>query len=455
MREVFASYSRHDQSKARLLVSDIESLGCNVWLDQRLSGGEQWWRAILQRVRACDIFLFAISEHSLSSKACRLECDYAIALGKPILPVLLDAELSANLLPGRLALMQVLQFKAQSFEWALSVGRAVRNLPPCPPLPVPLPDEPSAPLSYLADLRDSIDAPGELDFSRQSSVLLRIKGGLRDSDPDTAAGAVVLLQKFRARRDLLAEVATEVDDTLATWARQRTTPLPPRRPRRTAQLVVAGLVVSCVSVGVLASARFDGAGALPAAHAVRDPPKQARPALHDAGSAMSLPPRSPALEPAAARKPGEASKLNAPTTGELDPKRERQAEKTADTAKPARKLSPQLAAFQGKWNVSWQDHQTRYRGLLSVTGRGAKLRLSYQSHLDGQTGTVTEPLTIEEKEGQLVLQGRSPRALVDGVVDTSYEADHIHVLLGDDRQARAMFCDPSHDCFMGVASLQK
>ena len=55
--------------------------------DQDLKGGEAWWTSILKHIRACKVFVFAVSDNSLQSKPCRAELDYASALGLPILPV--------------------------------------------------------------------------------------------------------------------------------------------------------------------------------------------------------------------------------------------------------------------------------------------------------------------------------------------------------------------------------
>src|SRR5688572_4165628 len=85
--EIFVSHASYDGAAIRSLVQDLEEAGKQVWLDQDLKVGEAWWTSILKHIRACKVFIFAVSDNSLKSKPCRAELDYASALGLPILPV--------------------------------------------------------------------------------------------------------------------------------------------------------------------------------------------------------------------------------------------------------------------------------------------------------------------------------------------------------------------------------
>ena len=85
--KVFISYSRDDEGAVRSLVGDLQRAPVQVWLDEELGGGDAWWTAILNEIRECTVFLFALSDNSLHSKPCRAERGYAQALGLPILPV--------------------------------------------------------------------------------------------------------------------------------------------------------------------------------------------------------------------------------------------------------------------------------------------------------------------------------------------------------------------------------
>ena len=46
-----------------------------------------WWQAILERIRGCEVFVFALSNNALQSKPCLAELRYAQELGKPVIPI--------------------------------------------------------------------------------------------------------------------------------------------------------------------------------------------------------------------------------------------------------------------------------------------------------------------------------------------------------------------------------
>src|SRR5262245_43819782 len=83
--KVFVSYSRQDRSAVQSLVVDLVHARNEVWMDDHLAGGKSWWAEILEQIRACTVFVVALSDHSQQSKPCRAENDYAEALGLPIL----------------------------------------------------------------------------------------------------------------------------------------------------------------------------------------------------------------------------------------------------------------------------------------------------------------------------------------------------------------------------------
>jgi len=43
---------------------DLGEIGLDVWRDQRLSGGQEWWDTILQSIRSVDFFLFVVPARS-------------------------------------------------------------------------------------------------------------------------------------------------------------------------------------------------------------------------------------------------------------------------------------------------------------------------------------------------------------------------------------------------------
>lgn len=216
MSNIFISYSRQDETAAKALVDDIDSLGHTVWFDQELSGGQVWWDKILEAIRECHVFVFAFSADALNSVACKREFGYAADLGKPILPVALAGEISTNLLPPALSQIQLVDYQDHDRDAAFRLARAFNTLPPPKPLPERLPQPPEVPISYLASLFERVETTSALDYEEQSVLLLDLKRSMRD--PDTANDARTLLKRLRTRRDLLATIAEEINELLGSVA---------------------------------------------------------------------------------------------------------------------------------------------------------------------------------------------------------------------------------------------
>ena len=84
---VFISYFSRDREAVKTLVQDLQDADEQVWMDERLAGGDAWWWAIVEQIRGCDVFIFALSQNSIESKPCQAELRYAELLRLPILPV--------------------------------------------------------------------------------------------------------------------------------------------------------------------------------------------------------------------------------------------------------------------------------------------------------------------------------------------------------------------------------
>lgn len=210
MAKVFLSYSRHDQLLASSLAKELRDLGHTVWMDQELTGGQTWWDQILTNIRACELFVFALSSDSLYPTACQREYGYAADLNRPILPVLVRDGLSSSVLPPALSQVQFLDFRARHVEAIIALARTLQSLPLGQPLPDPLPAPPEVPLAYLATLSQQFESPATLSLAEQSRLVLELKKALRD--PTTHQDAGALWARLRARRDLLATMAEEMDE---------------------------------------------------------------------------------------------------------------------------------------------------------------------------------------------------------------------------------------------------
>jgi hypothetical protein len=208
--EVFVSYARRDADAVVPLRSDIERSGHEVWFDRELEGGDQWWEQILEHIRSCDLFVFALSDDSVHSRACRKEVAYAHALCRPILPVRVG-DVDVELAPAPIPSLQIVEYRKRTADDAIELSIAIRDVEPVP-RPDPLPDPPDAPLVSFGPLQDVLARP-TLTFAEQSDAVRDLRE--RMADPDAHPGAVALLRELRGRPDVMETVARDIDLLLA------------------------------------------------------------------------------------------------------------------------------------------------------------------------------------------------------------------------------------------------
>jgi TIR domain len=212
MKRVFVSYSREDSDSITQLIHDLQAVGVDAWHDQTLTGGQRWWDNILENIRQCDVFLFALSPASWDSEACRSELGYVKELGKTILPVLVADGINTNLLPFPLKEIQVTDYRRRDKEAALALVKSINTAPAAAPLPDPLPSPPKVPTSYLSSLQERVDSDEHLSAQDQIKLVFDLETGLRDGRSPTEIGDLLL--KLNRRDDLLARVATRIDGLL-------------------------------------------------------------------------------------------------------------------------------------------------------------------------------------------------------------------------------------------------
>ncbi len=93
IRHIFVSYSRDDKAWTYEFAKAVtDRLGYSVFVDYKsLHIGTNWWRTICEHIRTCDYVLFIMSPMSIESIYCTAEIEYALALNKPILPIMLKS----------------------------------------------------------------------------------------------------------------------------------------------------------------------------------------------------------------------------------------------------------------------------------------------------------------------------------------------------------------------------
>ena len=129
--------------------------------------------------------------------------------GKPVLPVAVEPLPKA--LPGRYSRRQIVDYSEPGQRAALTLAGGLTALPAAPALPEPLPASPPPPLSYLTELVDQVTQENLLTAEQQREIVHQLEAALRSVDPDEREGASDILDRFRSRRDLDADI-----DSLAT-----------------------------------------------------------------------------------------------------------------------------------------------------------------------------------------------------------------------------------------------
>ncbi len=88
--KIFVSYARVDKPYCIRIIETLHAH--DVWYDQRLYAGQDWWKEILRRLDWCDVFIYLLSPDSVASLYCRRELEIARRLKRQIIPVLINKE---------------------------------------------------------------------------------------------------------------------------------------------------------------------------------------------------------------------------------------------------------------------------------------------------------------------------------------------------------------------------
>src|ERR1022692_1535736 len=86
---LFISYAHRDGGGlAARLLSDLQTLGFDVWLDRlRLKGGDLWTNEIEDALDRAQVVLALLSAGSFTSDTCRAEQGWSLDTGKCVIPL--------------------------------------------------------------------------------------------------------------------------------------------------------------------------------------------------------------------------------------------------------------------------------------------------------------------------------------------------------------------------------
>lgn len=92
MTSIFISYDRDDRPITRQLANQLRRVyGFDqVWYDENIRGGQDWWDEIRNQIASRDIFMYLLSDESAKSPYCQAEHDEAKRLKKEVLPVRIE-----------------------------------------------------------------------------------------------------------------------------------------------------------------------------------------------------------------------------------------------------------------------------------------------------------------------------------------------------------------------------
>jgi hypothetical protein len=257
--QIFISYASNTRDLVTSLAEDLEGAGHDIWFDHKLRGGQDWWNQILESIRQCELFIFALSPQALDSYPCQLEFRYAHQLGKNILPVMIADGVQMELVAPELTVIQFVDYRVPDRQSAFRLMNAIMYLPPPKSLPDPLPDLPAAPISYLGSLNEQITA-AQLSLEEQSTLVIALKQHLEE--PENRPEIIELLKKFRSRQDLFASIDKEIDTLLAdaekSFTPNRAREVSPPQFRKLINVILANSLFAVAAAWGLVGLVFGG-----------------------------------------------------------------------------------------------------------------------------------------------------------------------------------------------------
>ena len=246
----FLTYARPDADAANVLGADLEALGWNVWLDKRLSGGQDWWDEILSQIRAAEVYVFGLSSHSIRSEACLSELHYALATERSILTIRFD-DTPIEAAPDRLRRIQAVDLATRSPEAVLALAKAISRISPSPPASKEV-QPPPVPESYASRFLARLMAR-DLPYREQMEILTSLRIDLNSQEDRSEVRRFLMM--LRERTDVAFSIANEADLLLA---KLETDEVIEQQPQEPPDLSGQTTVVSRSRTEVLIKTRLDG-----------------------------------------------------------------------------------------------------------------------------------------------------------------------------------------------------
>lgn len=172
---IFVSYARVDKPYCIRIIETLHAH--DVWYDQRLYAGQDWWKEILRRLDWCEVFVNLLSPDSVASLYCRRELEIARRLKRHIIPVLINKD---TVLPDKMRDWQYVDLSekltvenvTQLLNSILVVERQQGSTVPAPAHSRPLGESPVSNASPVELVSNAVRALEKGDYDN-AIVLLR------------------------------------------------------------------------------------------------------------------------------------------------------------------------------------------------------------------------------------------------------------------------------------------
>jgi formylglycine-generating enzyme required for sulfatase activity len=96
MSHIFISYSKHNQPYARKLADHLLSQGFDVWIDDQIDYGDDWWRTIVRAIRGAKAFIVIMTDESDASDWVQREVTLADKSKIAAFPLWLSGDVDAS-----------------------------------------------------------------------------------------------------------------------------------------------------------------------------------------------------------------------------------------------------------------------------------------------------------------------------------------------------------------------
>jgi TIR domain/HEAT repeats/PBS lyase HEAT-like repeat len=202
---VFISYKHDDSVFANHLKEQLQDAGFETWIDDNISPGEQWGKAIDDAIKASFALIVIVTPKAKSSEFVTYEWSFALGNGVAVIPLLAETtDFHPKL--SELQYVDYTQPAKQQANWTKLTARLKQIQDSVPAIIAPNPVEPDT-ISELTVLFDDLQSPDHETRRKAAKVLGQI------GDPNAIPYLVKALEDeaWSVRADA-AEALGEIGD---------------------------------------------------------------------------------------------------------------------------------------------------------------------------------------------------------------------------------------------------